>query len=160
MVPAFASAQYVVRSETVEQLADLQPKVFRCFEAGGLATGAKVEIRGGNKPYAAVLHNTIMAELFARNSADLGREFKPLGELETRPSGSTDMGNVSRVIPSIHPMIGIDSLPAVNHQPEFTAHCITEDADKTLIDGALAMAWTCIDMATDKGTRESLIAAR
>ena len=49
-------------------------------------------------------------------------------------------------------MIGIDSLPAMNHQPEFTAHCVTEDADKALIDGALAMAWTCIDLV---GMRES-----
>ncbi len=50
------------------------------------------------------------------------------------------MGNVSLAVPSIHPMIGINSLPAVNHQPEFTAHCITPDADKALEDGALAMA--------------------
>jgi hypothetical protein len=61
-------------------------------------------------------------------------------------------------VPSIHPMIGINSLPAVNHQPEFTAHCITLDADKALAEGALAMAWTCIDLATNAGVRESLIA--
>ena len=66
---------------------------------------------------------------------------------------STDMGNVSQSIPSIHPMIGINSLPAVNHQPEFTAHCVTPDADKALVDGALAMAWTCIDMAINKASR-------
>lgn len=57
------------------------------------------------------------------------------------------MGNVSRVIPAIHPMIGIDSFPAVNHQPEFAAHCVSAPADKALRDGALAMAWTCIDLA-------------
>lgn len=110
------------------------------------------------KPYAEVLHNEAMAALFAKNSAQLGREFKPLGELEMRPSGSTDMGNFSRVIPSIHSSIGINSLPAVNHQPEFTTHCITEDADKALIDGALTMAWMCIDMAADAGLREQLMA--
>jgi hypothetical protein len=55
-------------------------------------------------------------------------------------------------------MIGINSLPAVNHQPEFTAHCITPDADKALIDGAVAMAWTCIDLATHAAIRERLIA--
>ena len=55
------------------------------------------------------------------------------------------MGNVSREIPSIHPMIGIDSLPAVNHQPAFAAHCITETAGKAVLDGSLTMAWTAID---------------
>ena len=68
------------------------------------------------------------------------------------------MGNVSLAMPSIHPMIGINSLPAVNHQPEFAAHCVTPDADKALEDGALAMAWTCIDLAANPDLREQLIA--
>ncbi|HEX4022771.1 MAG TPA: M20 family metallopeptidase [Acidobacteriaceae bacterium] len=160
VVPAHTSAKYIVRSETLEQLADLRPKVYRCFEAGGLATGAKVAITGGDKPYAEVRHDDAMASLYRKNSEALGRPFPPLGEWETRPTGSTDMGNVSLAMPSIHPMIGINSLPAVNHQPEFTAHCITPDADKALVDGALSMAWTCIDMATHSDVRERLIARR
>jgi hypothetical protein len=67
------------------------------------------------------------------------------------------MGNVSLALPSIHPMIGIDSLPAVNHQPEFTAHCITAAADKAVLDGAIAMAWTAIDMATSPTVRDRLL---
>ena len=67
------------------------------------------------------------------------------------------MGNVSLALPSIHPMIGIDSLPASNHQPEFAAHCITEAADKAIRDGALAMAWTAIDLATDATLRTRLL---
>ncbi|MGH9824110.1 MAG: amidohydrolase, partial [Blastocatellia bacterium] len=74
--------------------------------------------------------------------------------------GSTDMGNVSLSIPSIHPMIGIDSLPAVNHQPEFTAHCITQAANKALLDGALAMAWTAIDIANTPALLARLTNAR
>jgi hypothetical protein len=98
-----------------------------------------------------------MAEFYRRNSEALGRPFPDLGEWETRPTVSTDMGNVSLALPSIHPMIGINSLPAVNHQPEFAAHCITADADKALADGALAMAWTCVDLATDREIRDRLI---
>jgi len=157
VVPAHTSARYIVRSETIEQLNELRPKVYRCFEAGGLATGAKVEIQGGDKPYAEMMHDAEMAALYRANSEALGRPFPDLGELGRRPTGSTDMGNVSLAMPSIHPMIGIRSLPAVNHQPEFTAHCITADADKALIDGALAMAWTCIDMATNAAVRERLL---
>jgi amidohydrolase len=160
VVPAHTSAKYIIRSETLDQLAELRPKVYRCFEAGGLATGAKIAITGGDKPYAEMHHDNDMAVLYRRNSEALGRPFPNLGEWETRPTGSTDMGNVSRAMPSIHPMIGINSLPAVNHQPEFTAHCITPDADKALVDGAMAMAWTCIDMAATDELRERLIARR
>jgi len=160
VVPAHTSAKYIVRSETLEQLAELRPKVYRCFEAGGLATGAKIEITGGDKPYAEMRHDTTMAGFYRKNSEALGRPFPNLGEWETRPTGSTDMGNVSLAVPSIHPMIGINSLPAVNHQPEFAAHCITPDADKALEDGALAMAWTCIDLAANREAREALMAKR
>ena len=154
VVPAHTAARYIVRSETLEQLSELRAKVYRCFEAGALATGAKLEIRGGEKPYAEMRHDAAMAELYRRNAQALGRSFPDLGEWETRATGSTDMGNVSLVIPSIHPMIGIGSLPAVNHQPEFTQHCVTEQADKALMDGALAMAWTCIDLATASSARQ------
>jgi amidohydrolase len=157
VVPAHTSAKYIIRSETLEQLKELRPKVHRCFEAGALATGSKLEIIGGDKPYAEMIHDKTMAALYRKNSEALGRPFPDLGEWETRPTGSTDMGNVSLAMPSIHPMISIDSLPAVNHQPEFAAHCITADADKALVDGALAMAWTCIDLATDPDARPRLL---
>jgi amidohydrolase len=157
VVPAHTSAKYIIRSETLDQLAELRPKVYRCFEAGGLATGAKVEIRGGDKPYAEMLHDDDMALLYRANAEALGRAFPNLGEWETRPTGSTDMGNVSRAVPSIHPMIGINSLPAVNHQPEFAAHCVTSHADQAVIDGALAMAWTCLDIAQNASLRDRLI---
>jgi amidohydrolase len=152
VVPAHTSAKYMIRSETLEQLKDLRPKVYRCFEAGGLATGAKVEIAGGDSPYAEMRHHEAIAALYRQNSEALGRTFPNLGEWETRPTGSTDMGNVSLAMPSIHPLIGINSLPAVNHQPEFAHHCATPDADKAMADGALAMAWTCIDLATNHRT--------
>jgi amidohydrolase len=155
VVPAHTSARYIIRSQTLDELADLRPRVHRCFEAGALATGATVRIAGGDKPYAEMRHDPIMAALYRRNAEALGRVFPPLGEWETRPTGSTDMGNISLAIPSIHPMIGIESLPAVNHQPEFAAHCVTEAADKALADGALAMAWTTIDLATEKNARKA-----
>ena len=94
-----------------------------------------------------------MAELVICGLDDLA------GVVAERAAASTDMGNVSLVLPSIHPMIGIDSLPAVNHQPEFAAHCATEAADKAIMDGALAMAWTAIDMATQPEVRDRLLAA-
>ena len=69
------------------------------------------------------------------------------------------MGNVSLVVPSIHPAIGIDSLPAVNHQPEFAAACATPAADQAVYDGAVAMAWTMLDAASDPALRARLLRA-
>ena len=158
VIPAHTSAKYIIRSETLDQLAELRPRVYRCFEAGALATGAKIAITGGDKPYAEMRHDEAMAALYRENSEALGRPFPDLGEWETRPTGSTDMGNVSLAIPSIHPMIGINSLPAVNHQPEFAEHCATPEADKAMADGALAMAWTCIDLGMNHEVREGLMA--
>ncbi len=158
IVPAHTSARYMVRSDTLDELEELRVKVRRCFEAGALATGSKLEIRGGDKPYTEMLHDADMAALYRRNADVLGRKFPDANSTVGRFSASTDMGNVSKAIPSIHPMIGIDCLPAVNHQPEFTAHCVSAAADQAVWDGALGMAWTAIDMAADKTLSARLLA--
>ncbi|MGA9854933.1 MAG: M20 family metallopeptidase [Gammaproteobacteria bacterium] len=159
IVPAHTSARYIIRGETMKDMEELRVKVQRCFEAGALATGSKLEIRGGDKPYKEMLHDTDMAELYRRNAVALGRGLSA-PESVARFSASTDMGNVSQALPSIHPMIGIDCLPAVNHQPEFTAHCVSAAADQALWDGALGMAWTAIDMAADKNLSKRLLARK
>jgi metal-dependent amidase/aminoacylase/carboxypeptidase family protein len=131
--------------------------VHRCFEAGALATGSTLKIIGGSKAYAEMHHDLDIAAAYQRNAEAAGRRFPDLGVLMERATGSTDMGNVSLAMPSIHPMIGIDSLPAVNHQPEFTAHCISDAANKAVLEGALAMAWTAIDIAADAGLSARLM---
>jgi amidohydrolase len=160
IVPAHTAARYIVRGQTLIELENLRPRVYRCFEAGALATGAKLEIVGGDKPYSEMIHDSDMAAFYRRNSELLGRSFPDPDIAEKKAPASTDMGNVSRVIPSIHPMIGIDSLPAVNHQQEFTAKCVTDSADQAVYDGALAMAWTAIDLATESAVRARLLGVR
>ena len=102
--------------------------------------------------------DTEIAAYYQRNVEQLGRFLPDLGPMLERIAGSTDMGNISLALPSIHPMIGIESLPAVNHQPEFTAHCATPIADRAVMDGALAMVWTAIDLASDESLRRRLTA--
>jgi amidohydrolase len=157
IIPAHTSARYIVRSESLSELEQLRPRVHRCFEAGALATGARLDIIGGDKPYAEMHHDPIIAAIYRRNSELLGRPMTDSMLGLERAAGSTDMGNISLALPSIHPMIGINSLPAANHQPEFAAHCVTESADKALVDGAVAMAWTAIDMASDGDVRNLLL---
>ncbi len=156
IIPAHTAAKYIVRANTLADLDGIRQKVVRCFEAGALATGSRLEIHGGEKPYAEMLHDPDMAAAYRRNAEALGRVFPTVDTSLKRAAGSTDMGNVSLAMPAIHPAIGIDSLPAVNHQPEFTAHCVTEAADKAIIDGALSLAWTAVDLATNATIRERL----
>ena len=162
VIPADTTAKYLARAETLEKLQHLIPRVRRCFEAGALATGATLEIAGGDKPYAEMRHDPELVALYANNATALGRnllDMKPSAANSDllRAAGSTDMGNVSLVVPSIHPMIGLASLPAVNHQPEFAAHCVKAEADRAVFDGALAMAWTAIDAATNVSLRQRLL---
>ncbi len=124
IVPAHTSASYMVRARTVGELHEIRSRVFKCFEAGAIATGAKLKIEGGDKPYAELVSDHELAGLYQRNGETLGRRFIAPGLDMSRAAASTDMGNVSLVFPTIHPIIGINSLPAVNHQPEFTECCI------------------------------------
>jgi amidohydrolase len=159
VVPAHTEGTWLVRAHDLSELQEVEAKVMRCFEAGALATGARLEVTPEHPPYAEMHHDPALASLYRANAEALGRTFLDLANAE-RAAGSTDMGNVSLALPSIHPSIGIDSLPAVNHQPEFTAQCVTPVADKAVMDGAIAMAWTVIDAVADDQLRSRLMAAR
>src|SRR3954463_3827019 len=159
VVPGHTSGTFLVRSRTLRELEQLEPRVRRCFEAGALATGCTHTVTPVSPPYSEFDHDAAMVQIYRRNAEQLGRVFPDIPQaLKERAAGSTDMANISLAMPTIHPMLGLDSLPAVNHQPEFTAACITPKADQAVVDGALAMAWTCIDLATDNAQRTRLLA--
>jgi amidohydrolase len=159
VIPSYTEGTWLVRAHDLGELAEVEGKVMRCFEAGAVATGARLEVTSEHPPYAEMRHHPALSALYRANAVALGRTFLDFGNLE-RTAGSTDMGNVSLAVPSIHPMIGIESLPAVNHQPEFTVQCATPVADKAVMDGAIAMAWTVIDAAADEQLRTRLMATR
>jgi metal-dependent amidase/aminoacylase/carboxypeptidase family protein len=118
-----------------------------CFEAAATATGCDLEVEYVGHTYDELISNPTMTEMYARNSASLGRTMLRGSDLPPSQTGSTDMGNVSRIVPSIHPMLSIHCLPIVNHQKEFAAHTVTPAGEKAIHDGALGMAWTIIDVA-------------
>jgi amidohydrolase len=160
VVPDRTTASYMVRARRTDGLAHVRRRVEQCFEAGALATGATLAMRELSPMYADVHHDPDLARCYQRNAEALGRRFTIPAAVLERAAGSTDMGNVSHVLPALHPFIGIDSLPAVNHQPEFAAHCATPAADHAVRDGALALAWTAIDAATDPAIATRLRAPR
>lgn len=130
-----------------DRLDVLLPKVLACFEAAATATGCRLEVETVGHTYEDLISNPVLTEYFATNFETLGRPMLRAKDLPPHVSGSTDMGNVSKVVPSIHPMVGIDSLPAVNHQPEFAAATVTPAGQRAIIDGAVGMAWTVLDVA-------------
>ncbi|MCU1493023.1 MAG: amidohydrolase [Acidimicrobiaceae bacterium] len=155
IVPARTRAKYYVRANTLEALASWLPRVERCFEAGALATGSTLELLPQGPTYSEFRVDESMAGLYQRNAEALGRSFaSPQAKVV---AASTDMANVSLAMPAIHPTLGLDSLPAVNHQAAFAAHCVTPIADKALLEGATAMAWTVVDLATDDEQRSRLL---
>src|SRR5690606_19820883 len=152
-IPDSSSGRWYVRAETLAELAEIEPNVMRCFEAGALATGCTLEIEAESKPYAEFRTDTRTLERYRANALELGREFAPAGLAGRMNRASTDMGNVSQVVPAIHPYIGVGSLPATNHQREFADHCVGPTAERALLDGAIALAWTGCDRGADGGLR-------
>ena len=150
IVPAHTIADWMVRARTVAELDDLRPRIERCFEAGALATGATVSFHDECPTYTHMEHDEALIALYRQHAEPLGRIYD--GDI----TFSTDMGNVSLVMPSIHPTIAIESRGAVNHQPEFAAACINASADRAVRDGALAMALTAISAAQGV-TRDALL---
>jgi len=147
IIPALTRSSWYVRAPDQERLDIVLPRVMACFEAAATATGCRLEVEYVGHTYEDMISNPVLVELFAANSEALGRPMLRGKDLPPNISGSTDMGNVSKVLPAVHPMVGIGCFPISNHQPEFAAHTCTDEGDQAMLDGALAMAWTVIDMA-------------
>lgn len=154
IIPNLTQATYLIRSSDLRNLKLLHKKVKRCFEAGALASGATLKIEESEKPYANMIHDQEIGQLYYQNAVKLGRKFE---EYKKDFAGSTDMGNVSQIIPAIHPMIGINSKIASNHQAAFSNCCISKDADQAILDGSVAMAWTIMDIVQNTKLKNKLL---
>ncbi|MFD0399048.1 M20 family metallopeptidase [Kitasatospora sp. NPDC127121] len=158
VVPAHTSALYNLRAGDMESLGRLEARVRACFEGGAVATGCTHEVRS-TPAYAELAHDPFLVAAYRAAATELGRPLVSPEEERAMPTGSTDMGNVSRVLPSVHPSIGIDSGGAVNHQPEFARACVAPAADRALLQASVALAWTAVQAAEDDQARERLLTA-
>jgi amidohydrolase len=147
IIPSYTRSSWYVRAATQERMEELYQRVLACFEAAATATGCSWNVEPMGHPFEDMVNNQVMVDLFAANSAALGRPMRRGADEDPGAAGSTDMGNVSHVVPSIHPFLTINPGDHVNHQPEFAAHTVSADGERAIRDGALAMAWTVIDLA-------------
>jgi amidohydrolase len=154
IVPGHAAASFLVRAEDDEYLEELKLRVAACFEAGAQATGARVELHWNPNQYCAMNTNLPLAEAFRANFAAVGRNV-PVDEAP-RPLGSTDMGNVSRIMPGIHPGIAIAPEHVNGHSPQMAECAAAEAGALAVTDGAKALAMTAIDVLADAALRERM----
>ena len=155
VVPEHSAAAFLIRAEDDEYLDELKEKVLACFRAGAEATGARLEYRWGeDSRYRAMRTNHALAEAYRRNMEALGRQVQ---DPEYRRSmGSTDTGNVSVLVPAIHPTVAIAPPDVTIHTPEFRDVAASEAGHLGLLDAAKAMAMTAVDVLVDADLRRRM----
>lgn len=157
IVPDRAAATFYLRSAEPETLVELADRAGAVFEAAAAATGATVEVDWDPCPvYLPVRSNHALAGRYAANMAGRDRRVLPAGVVPLELAGSTDMGNVSVRVPSIHPFLGIAPPEVTIHTPEFAEWAASGRADRATIDGAVGLALTAADFLTDAALRRAV----
>ncbi len=155
VVPEYVAAQWHVRSATVDTLQPLRERVEACLKAGATAAGCEIEIRWNDVVFADMRDNSALLDLYADNARVLGRD--PQHETESNKLiASTDMGNVSHIVPSIHPMIQLAPDGVSIHTPEFARHAVAATGDQAALDGAAALAMTITDCWLDPDAMKAI----
>ena len=143
IVPDEAVADFYFRASTKERVTEVVEKVKKIAEGAALMTGATLEMERYELPYDDLKTNETLSEMFNENLRALG--ITDIKEAKTT-GGSSDIGNVSHVAPTIHPYIGITDCPMVGHSVEMAKSTTTSKAHDRLLIAALAMAYTGYDI--------------
>jgi amidohydrolase len=154
IVPVRAAARFKVRARTEEKLEALKARVLACFEGAALQTGARLEAtyHGG---YSDGRWNHALARAFRRNGEALGRRFVEPELIPVNVAGSTDMGNVSKRLPTIHPVLQMCPLGVAGHSEDMARWAASEMADACVVDGAKSLAMTVVDVWTQPELRDA-----
>lgn len=157
VIPARAVLQYIMRATDAASLRHLEDRMADCFLAGAVATGCEYEVRETEPPYDELTPDKWLADVFRAEMVRLGRA--PIGEeIEAAvPLGSTDMGNITQVMPGIHPVVGVDADGASVHQPGFATAAASPSGDKAVVEGALMLARTVVALAETPTERDRVL---
>jgi amidohydrolase len=147
VVPAHSAAIFLVRAADDTYLDELKERVINCFIGAATASGARLEYKWGDIRYAPMRNNLTLARLFRENMQSLGRKVQ-LNDTH-RGFGSTDMGNVSQLVPSIHPYVAIAPEGVLVHSPQFALAAASDAGIRGLLDAAKALAMTVIDLVAN-----------
>jgi len=157
VIPARTEMEFTMRANDSESLRGLEGRMSDCFLAGAVATGCDHEVRETEPSYLELTPDQWLADVFRAEMVRVGRS--PVGaEIEAAfPLGSTDMGNVTHVMPGIHPIVGIDAGGASVHQPGFATAAGGPSADKAVIEGAIMLARTVVSLAETPSERDRVL---
>ncbi|KAE8327879.1 hypothetical protein BDV39DRAFT_204595 [Aspergillus sergii] len=147
VIPAYTKSYWQVRSPTLQGLNKLIAKVRQCIEGAALVTGctAKIEEDG---LYTDIILNETLCERFTGHMAAYGKKF--VQKLDQVLTGSSDVGNVSYVVPTLHAMFAIStSNGSFPHHPDFTACAGTDEAHDAAVLTGKGLALLGWDMLTD-----------
>ncbi|BBZ45624.1 M20 family metallopeptidase [Mycobacterium parmense] len=158
VIPGHATLQYAMRAVEADSLRELEGRIYACFAAGALATGCEYEIDNPAPAYDELKPDAWLADVFREEMRRLGREPVAPQYEAALPMGSTDMGNVTHVLPGIHPVIGVDAGGAMVHQRAFTAAAARPSADAAVVDGAIMLARTVVTLAQTPAERDRVLA--
>ena len=142
VIPHRTMGRFEVRALQPVYLEELKKRLEGCFRAGADATGCTVDVQWGHFKYAPMNNNRPVAMAYKANAEALGRKFLPIPPEST---GSSDMGNVSWVVPGIHPTFQVGMF-ALNHTAGFTDASATDSAHDNMIQVAQALAMTGVDL--------------
>ena len=158
IVPERATGHFAVRAPHKDGLHLLKRRVEECFRAGALASGAEVAIEWEEIEYFDLIANTPLMQAYRANAETLGRRFREIDTLPQGQASSTDMGNVSHLAPTIHPMIAAVPQGVAFHTTDFAKWSGSEMGRRAMIDGAKAMAMTAVDVLQDETLRAAMAA--
>lgn len=157
IVPETTAALYFVRANSVDGLVGVADKVVNALNGAAMATGATAEITlDPTPPYMPYRENVTLT----RHWADAWATVEPQRTPAAGTGGvaaSTDMGNLSHLIPCLHPIVGIGSPQGIApHTPDFAAYTTTDHALSLMESCATALATTAANWLADSATREAV----
>ena len=159
IVPAETAMTWMVRSPDIASLQPLKARVLTCLEASASATGCSCTTRWQGVTYADMIDNAPMVHAYVANAARVGRTVQDPRAIGKAVVGSTDMGNISYLVPSIHPMIQVAEPGVPIHTLDFASWARSESGDHAVLDGAKIMAMTVIDLWCSASLRNDVEAA-
>jgi amidohydrolase len=159
IVPAETAMEWIVRSATIESLQPLKHRVLTSLESAATACACTIDHQWHGHTYADMIDNGPMVAAYVANAARVGRTVVDPASVGRQVVGSTDMGNVSYLVPSIHPMIKVAADGIAIHTLDFAEWARSPDGDKAVLDGAKSMAMTIVDLWTSVDLRNATTAA-
>ncbi|WP_028659152.1 M20 family metallopeptidase [Nocardioides insulae] len=158
IIPAQAVLEGEVRSSDAEVQRDLKTKFLACVEGAAIATGCTYDVTPVDPVYQPIVQHEFLADAYDEAMERLGRT------VVERPAnaggGSTDMGNVSQVVPTIHPMIAVLGSQGMPHTAEFASETDSAGADEAIVAGAYGLACAVADLASDPIARDEVLEAQ